>query len=237
MNSMFESPFVLAAIDWTEIIGFFAVLLIYGIIGAIKSLGNRNSQTESKEHDSDHVVELARKYAEQRKKQQPRTQTIQKQRSREYSDWDRRQELRRQDFAKAKDQADPVTPKTPQRQTADSFSPDFPERKQKVEITTKPVPPQDSISKINRFMQTITAPQVPATRPPQPPQKRPVPVVAEKKPKVNKKRPTKLRKSPTQTNKRPEFVGQLLRSKNQLQSAIILKEILDKPLGLRDIYE
>jgi hypothetical protein len=223
MIALLGNQFVLLAeSDWSRLIGVIVIFGFWVISALAKMWANRSSDGDDEANEkTSQLIELAKKYAKQRQTQSQQRRPV---RNNEFtSEWDRRQEMKRQRQAQLHERrnqspkpvkipAVPAIPK-PARQVPAENVPDF-----------KPVGSQ--LDRIRQYAQQLNIQKQP-----------PRPISAPRTHKAaGKKHATAHKKSaaaPTTTTfSHPLHV--LLGYPDQLRSAIVLKEILDKPIALRE---
>ena len=221
--ALFDSHFnLLAKGGWTELIGVIVVFGFYVVGAVVKMLANRSKTDDKEGSGTSKAVELAKKYVKQRQTQQ---QTRQREvRNNEFtSDWDRRQELKHQ--------------RLPQHRGLGEMQPQQPEPVKMVPVpkqqqqsprpkVTRQIPQYREVSALNRAMQAAKQKKVI--------NKQPLPPVRQTYQKS--RRVVKTKEIPVaKIIKTPKPLDVLLKHPSQLRAAIILKEILDKPIALREI--
>jgi hypothetical protein len=211
---------LLAEGGWSELIGVIVLVGIYAAGAIAKMVSKRSDESKEDAQSKQRAVQLAKKYAQERQSQRaaprhPDTMT----------EWDRMQELkrRRQGRQPEKQPSEPVSaPAFRERempfQQPKMVSP-TPELMQSAES------PKPAI--FHQFMEAIQQRQQAAQSPQSIPKPKTVKPVA-KLAKVTKKRPA----AETAPMIRP--LDQYLRNAGDLRAAIVLKEILDKPLAMRE---
>ena len=213
---------------WSELIG---VLVLFGFyaIGAIAKWAANRAEGEPDEEKS-RAVELAKKYAQQRKAQQThkaRSDTGRRPQYDKQSQWDQLQAMKRRRLAQLREQADrlqetvkkPVAarprpkPQPKQVRPHPEYARDAESRKLRPVRPPNPFGPQPT---------RMPAPEQPSVK--TAPNKTPKPLVREKIP---------VHVEITKT-RQPHPLDAYLKDPGQLRSAIVLKEILDKPVALRE---
>lgn len=216
MSWMNSSLAMLAEGGWSDLIGIIVLVGIYAVGALVKAVSNRANESKEDAESKNRAVELAKKYA------QKRQSAADKQ-----SEWDRMQEIKRRRQAQlrehGKQTAGPVSVPI-YREEEKSVSQHIP-----VSSTPEYVPPakQQKVQIFQRYMETLQQ-QKKAAQPPRSLPKTQT-VKAAAKPAKHLKKPPITAIQPTV---RP--LDQYLRNNSDLRAAIILKEILDKPVGLRE---
>jgi len=225
MAEMFDSHFfLLAKGGWMDFIWVVVILGFY-LINIISKMSSKQNDGDAGETETSKAIELAKKYVRQRQAQQEKLQTSRRSvRNNEFtSDWDREQELKRQQLARHRDLEERKVQHSEPIKIAPVAKPPQPPRM---------VPPQ--IPKYREVPDFIQPKQRPAIR------KR----VAKKQPEQIRQtyrttpqhRTAKPKETPVMKIKTSRPLEILLKHPNQLRSAIILKEILDKPIAMREIF-
>lgn len=221
MIALLGNQFVLLAeSDWSRLIGVI-VIVGFWIISGVAKMWTKNAS--GGDDETSQAVELAKKYAAQKRAQQPQRRSV---RNNEFtSDWDRRQELKRQRMAQLHERG--IQPPKPVKMPVVTPIPESPRPKPAVTVPEfKPVPQSDRTNLFNRQQQ-----QNIKTQPP-----RPVSVPRTSKA-AGKKRAVIRKKTTTAVTTAPSrSLHVLLKDTNELRSAVLLKEILDKPIALREEY-
>ena len=207
-----KSFFLLAKGNWMQLIGIIVVFGFYAIGALAKILANRSKTDDGQEKSEiSQAVELAKKYAEQKKRQ---AQSVLAKRRELTSEWDRQQEIKRQRLAQHRGEEE--MPQQPQPEP-----PPMPQ-------VGRQIPQYREVSPLNRVMQA--AQQKKEIR------RQPVSPVQQTYKKAVK--PVKSHKTPVaKMKKTPRPLDVFFRHPNQLRSAIILKEILDKPISMQETFE
>ena len=223
MVSLFDSQFfLLAEGNWVRFIGILVVFGFYAVVAIAKMLANRSKTDDGEDSGTSKAVELAKKYARQRQAQQQQTRRREVRNNEFTSDWDRRQELKRQQLARhgGLEEMPQVQPE-PIRMVPVS-KPQQPPRPK----VTRQIPQYREVSALNRAMQATKQKKVVKKQPP------PVRQTYQKS-----RRTVKTKEIPVaKIIKTPKPLDVLLRHPNQLRAAIILKEILDKPISMRETF-
>ena len=203
-----------------RLIGIFVIFGFYAIGAIAKMLANRSKTDDGEKSETSAAIELAKKYARQRQlKQQARPASTK--RNEFVSDWDRLQEMKRQRLAQHRG-----LEKMPRQQPQTEPVAMVPVQKQ-----PPPMPPVSQqvpkYQELNRVMQAAQQKKVI--------RRQSTSSVKQTYKKVAK--PVKSQKMPVdKMTKTPRALDVLLRHPNQLRSAIILKEILDKPIAMRETF-
>jgi hypothetical protein len=227
MSGFNDVPFRLLADGWEELIGIIVIFGLY-VAGALtKMFSKRKGSEEGESKEPSYVVELAKKRARQRQ-EQARMKQARRDSAQAYgqvSEWDRLQEMKRQRMARSRGQT--TQPPKPVQTQAPAYEPPKP-------AAPKPVrQPQTVQEYLQEAWTVITGPQPqPISR--QVPQSKPMPQPV--KPAAKRAKSSK-RLMPATTTKavassRP--LDMYLKNPYELRSAIVLKEILDKPVALRE---
>ncbi len=214
MSWMNSSLAMLAEGGWSDLIGIIVLVGIYAVGALVKAVSNRSAESKEDAESKNRAVELAKKYA------QKRQSATDKQ-----SEWDRMQEIKRHRQAQlrehGKQTAGPVSVPI-YREEEKSVSQHIP-----VSSTPEFIPPakQQKVQIFQQYMETLQQ-QKKAVQPPRP---------KAQTVKAAAKAVKQLRKPPI-TAEPPTVrpLDQYLRNVGDLRAAIILKEILDKPVGLRE---
>lgn len=211
---------LLAEGGWSELIGVIVLVGIYAIGAIAKVVSNRSEESKEDAQSKQRAVELAKKYAQDRHAQR----TAPKRHPDTLSEWDRKQELkrRRQELQAVKQPSEPVS--VPVFRESE-----MPFQQPKMVSPTPELMPSAESPKpaiFHQFMEAIQQRQQ-AARQTQPIPK-PKPVTAGKPAKALKQRTV----AETAPAVRP--LDQYLRNVGDLRAAIILKEILDKPIAMRE---
>lgn len=211
---------LLAEGGWSELIGVIVLVGIYAIGAIAKMVSSRSEESKEDAQSKQRAVQLAKKYAQDRQTQR----TAPKRHPDTLSEWDRKQELkrRRQEPQAVKRPSEPVSVPV-FRESEMPF-----QQPKMVRLTPELTPTAESSKPaiFHQFMEALQQRQQ-TVRQTQPIPK-PKPVTAGKLPKTIKKRTA----AETAPAVRPR--DQYLWNPADLRSAIIFKEILDKPIALRE---
>ena len=218
MSSLFDGQFfLLAEGDWSRLIGVIVVVGFW-IISAAAKMWSKNASGEDDEAErTSRAVELAKKYAKQKQSQAKPARN-----SEFMSEWDRRQEMKRlQRMAQLrKREIQPPKPVKP------AVVPPIPKQPKPIPTVKSPeFKPVSQLARIRQYARQVKTQQQPP-RPVSVPQTYKTP--RKKKPVTHKK---SAAAATIKTSSHPLHV--LLKHPDQLRSAIVLKEILDKPIALR----
>ncbi|MBL7214276.1 MAG: hypothetical protein ISS71_01220 [Phycisphaerae bacterium] len=230
MIPVFDKPFVLLADgDWSRLIGIIVIFGFYAI-GAVAKMWAKHSsggEDEDGTKETSQAVELAKKYAKQ--KQTQRSQPKPTRNNEFMSEWDRRQEIKRQRLAQLHEQGKPVEPVK---------IPAVPQQRQKPQPAPKQAVQNSEYINVPDFQKAwaLNLPKQPGRQKKpiiQPPKLSPTPQTFRAAAKPAKSRSHKkpaVAETPPPTRPLDIF----LKDSDALGSAILLKEILDKPIALRE---
>ncbi|MHC4552697.1 MAG: hypothetical protein ACYSUT_08020 [Planctomycetota bacterium] len=231
----------LLAEGWGDLIPFIFIVGV-SVVSAIAKATNKGDENSKNEKEkTSRLIEMAKRYKEMQESGQQRTvpkeeipyaRTVKTPAERKpgtVSEWDRRQQQKKQQMARQREM--PRRPKYVETETPPRFEPKTPEV---IPVAApvrqaEPVRPAYKTPKIQTKPRPKRASQRSQKRQQHIPVAQPVelPVVKEvKRPKPKKHKTTAAQMS----------LAELLKGKQSLRSAIILKEILDKPIGLRESF-
>jgi hypothetical protein len=233
MIGLCDIPFSMLAAGWGELLW---VVFIFGIyaVGAISKLftNRKGAGDQESTPQTAYVVELAKKRARQRQ-EQARLQQVKQasqtslRKPKPLSEWDRVQEAKRLKREQLRQK-----PQQPFK-SAQSFVPANQQAGMEPRSTRRSQPAQTLTGIMQEAWTAITSQQMPSkpiqqTRP----ARQPIPQSVRRSKKISK--PAKL-----STPAEPEMFPQrplesFLKSPQDLRAAIVLKEILDKPVALRE---
>lgn len=230
MTVLCDIPFGVLADGWEELFGLLVLFGVY-VVGAIIKFFNKRAAggEETGNTESSYLVELAKKRTQQRQARQSRLEQRRGQQQGSLSEWDRAQAMKRQRAAQLRDRVK-KPPKQPALPPA-AYQQPKPAPEPPVQRTKPP-----AIPTYQEVWAALQGKQ-PQRRQPQPhrvsrPGQKPVP------------QPVKAAAKPAKPSKRLPAVAapvatarpleRILDNPNELRSAIILKEILDKPVALRE---
>lgn len=227
------------------------ILIFVGISAGsavIKMISGRSDSVKEKQDESTQkLIEMARRYKAMKEGRKPdvssETSASLRESSRpqrdpaSLSEWDRRQQQKKQKIQQRRSQSAAPRYASPQKPVATPSKPAIfsPPKAQSRPAPNRPVkPPQISQKRPPKRAAQPSAGNPSVPMPHQPPIRRPATVES---PKRRTSAPTT---TPAAQQKKPAgspntSLRSLLRNKNSLQTAILLKEILDKPIALRDI--
>ncbi len=217
---------LLAKSGWGDL---FFVLLFIGIsvVSAItKSLAKRSKESGEDENEPSEAVKIAQKY----KKMREQTAHQQQGRQQAMSEWDKKQAMKRR-------QVSGQQPAVPQNRWQNR--PQQPQRREVIRPKVQTDQPQKPAK--TPVFYDVTQKRRTAKSPvykKQQPKRSPSPVVqraAKAIPEKKKRQPEKPRELKTKTMPRSSL-REMLKQPSHLRSAIILKEILDKPIALREDF-
>jgi hypothetical protein len=210
---------LLAEGGWSELIGVIVLVGIYAAGAIAKMVSNRSDESKEDAQSKQRAVELAKKYAQERRSQRAAPRHPDK-----MTEWDRMQELkrRRQDRQPEKPSELVSVPVFRERE--------MPFQQPKMVSPTPELMPSAESPKtaiFHQFMEAIQQRQPAA----QQPQSIPKPNIV--KPAVKSSKPIK-RRTVAETPLAVRPLDQYLRNVGDLRAAIVLKEILDKPIAMRE---
>lgn len=235
MSGFNDIPFRLLADGWEELIGIIVIFGLYAAGALTKMFSKRKgSQEEGKSKEPSYLVELAKKHATQQQQEQARMKQARRDSAQAYgplSEWDRLQEMKRQRLAQLHEQTKP--PSKPVQTPAVGYQRPKPAPKPEVNR------PQTMQEYLQEAWTAITNPQpqpIPRQVLQKPTKRNSIPMPQPVKAAAKHAKPSK-RLMPATTIKaispsRP--LDMYLKNPYELRSAIVLKEILDKPVALRE---
>lgn len=224
---------VLADGGWGELIPMLIFVGIWVIGGIGKVMSGRENSSDKQDESTKKLIEMAKKYkamketGQQRevpKEETPFARTVRTtdRKPGNLSEWDRRQQEKKQQVQQRRTQSD--TPGyVPQKQKPPEAIP-----------VAKAVPEVQPVRPVYKPPKTQQKPRPKRASRPIPKQPQRIPVA----------RPAAMstpeKKRPKQAHQKAPEAGQslksLLKQKRSLRSAIILKEILDSPVALRESW-
>lgn len=222
MGPLFERSFgLLAKGDWSDLLGVIVLVAVYAVGALVKMVSNRSSSTTDEAVSKSKVLELAKKYTRERRSQSERQRIAPARRASDLTEWDRQQELKRRQLARLNEQE--------QKHATGPVSVPIIQK-----IEHAPPPPIQAIStpeyipaatpqKTQIYQRFMEAAQQRQSTPKPQRSKMPKPVRYAEKP-----------AAAAEVAKTVRTLDSLLKNPTDLRAAIILKEILDKPIGLRE---
>jgi hypothetical protein len=240
MNLLLLGQFGVLAEGWGQLIGVIAVVGFYVFSAIVKKIGESGQSDEEKEK----ARQAARRIHEQIAKGKTAAQVEEANRRRlerklpyakavknreSMSEWDRQQEEKRQRLTQSRQNelrgrpGEPVTQKNARIQIETPPAPPIPVA-QAIDEDAEELKRQQYYAKAQRAQQVRRRSQMQAQQ------------VAAKSTRTAVKPKKAPAKATVQTRRTSDVVRNLLNNPNQLRSAILLKEILDKPVAMRDIY-
>jgi len=231
VNILDDIPPVLAE-GWSELIGVLVIFGLYAAGAIAKMFSNRKRDSETdKSSESSYVVELAKKRTRQRQ-EQARIQHAQAaqasvRKPRPVSEWDRTQEAKRRRREQLRQQTKQQKPAQPART--------YQQQKPAPKPVRRPQPARTMTDYMQEAWTAITSGQMQAQAPrtveTRQPKRQPVPQRVQNTAKVAKLSKRLTTEVPAATQSR--LLENVLKSPQDLRTAIVLKEILDKPVALR----
>ena len=219
MSPLLEKSFgLLAKGDWSDLLGVIVLFAVYAVGALVKMFSNRSSSTADEAISKSKALELAKKYTRERRSHSEIQRTAPVRRASDLTEWDRQQELKRRRQARLYEQekkhtSGPVS--VPIIQTIEHAPPP--------PVPTPEYVPAATPQKTQIYQRFMEASQQRQSTPKPQRSKLPKPVRYAKKP-----------AAATEVVKTVRTLDHLLKNPTDLRAAIILKEILDEPISLRE---
>lgn len=234
-----EHIVVLAASGWGELIPLIFIIGVSVVSAITRALNKSGANSKSEKEKTSRLVEMAKRYKEMQESGQQRSipkehipyarteRTAAERKPGSISEWDRRQQEKKQQIARRREQNQPP-PRYVEPQTPPGFEPEPSE----VIPVAMPVQQPEPFRPAYKPPKIQTKPR--PKRASQQTYKQPGPQPVE----LPIAKPVKHQKSAEnkETVAAKMSLSDLLRKNKSLRSAIILKEILDKPIGLRESW-
>ncbi len=241
MIQMNSEQFGILAEGWFELIPFLAIVIISVASSIVKAMGNRSGDSENADDKTKRLIEMAkRRKAMQEsgrdvsvpKETVPyaRTERTTERKPTAMSEWDRRQQEKKRETEQRRSQPDRLRYVSSERPKPRPVQP-----AEEIPVA-KAVQQPEPVRPVFKPPKIVQKPR--PKRASQPIQKRPIrrateiptatAVPRQKQPAARVKHAKKSPKAGQSTFK------SLLKQKDSIRSAIVLKEILDKPIGLRE---
>ena len=229
---------LLAEGGWGQLIGVIVVVGFYIFSAIVKSIGNRGDSDEEKEKARQAAQRLRRQIAQgknaaqieeaNRRRIERKLPYARSAPNREnMSEWDRQQEEKRRQLSQSRQtqmQPKPPAPEPARMRMEPPPVPAIPVA-QPIEEDTEELKRQAYYAKAQQLQQARRRSQLQAQQ-----------AAAEKTARTVKQRKKSRPKQQVETKSSSYLIYDLVKDSNRMRSAILLKEILDKPIAMRQVY-